>query len=83
VDGELITVGVSAPAEGSGVGGLVNLNTATVTQLQGLPGVGPVLAQRIVDYRTRWGPFQSVDELRKVSGIGDATFAELEPLVTI
>lgn len=81
VDGELITVGMSAPPGAADA--LVDLNSATATQLEELPGVGPVLAQRIVDYRTRWGPFQSVDELRKVPGIGDATFAELEPLVTI
>jgi competence protein ComEA len=57
-DGELITVGVPGPtASGSSAGGgLVNLNTATMEQLQTLPGVGPVLAQRILDYRTRRVP---------------------------
>jgi competence protein ComEA len=81
VDGELVTVGV--PTGESEPGGLVNLNTATVTQLQALPGIGPVLAARIVDYRDRHGGFGSVDELKQVAGIGDATFAELEPLVTV
>jgi competence protein ComEA len=80
VDGELITVGVPAPEASTGP---VNLNTATVAQLQELPGVGPVLAQRIVDYRDRHGGFRSVDELREVTGIGEATFAELQPLVTV
>jgi competence protein ComEA len=83
VDGELITVGVAGSPDGGGSGGLVNLNTATSAQLQELPGIGPVLAQRIVDYRTRWGAFRSVDDLRKVPGIGEATFAELESLVTV
>ena len=83
VDGELITVGASPPVDGGIAGGLVNLNTATATQLQELPGIGPVLAQRIIDYRTRSSPFRSVADLRKVPGIGDATFADLEPLVTV
>jgi competence protein ComEA len=83
VDGELITVGVPAPATAEGSAGPVNLNTASAAQLQELPGVGPVLAQRIVDYRERHGGFRSVDELREVTGIGEATFAELQPLVTV
>ncbi len=83
VDGELITVGLAAPPDGGSAGALVNLNTATASQLQELPGIGPVLAQRIIDYRTRWGPFSSVDDLRKVSGIGESTYADLEPLVTV
>ncbi|RMB86399.1 DNA-binding protein [Streptomyces shenzhenensis] len=68
----------------AGVGGPaapVSLNTATVDQLDTLPGVGPVLAQHIVDYRTRHGGFRSVDELRQVKGIGDRRFADLRNLV--
>ncbi|MYW47231.1 helix-hairpin-helix domain-containing protein, partial [Streptomyces sp. SID161] len=49
--------------------------------LDTLPGVGPVLAQHIVDYRTRHGGFRSVDELREVNGIGDRRFADLRDLV--
>lgn len=60
---------------------LVSLNTATVEQLDTLPGVGPVLAQHIVDYRTQHGGFRSIDELREVNGIGDRRFADLQPLV--
>ena len=82
VDGELITVGVSAPSGSSG-GGLVNLNTATLEQLQTLPGVGPVLAQRIMEYRERHGGFASVADLRQVTGIGDARYDELKSLVTV
>ncbi|GAA4801638.1 hypothetical protein GCM10023220_32990 [Streptomyces ziwulingensis] len=59
----------------------LSLNTATVDQLDTLPGVGPVLAGHIVDYRTRHGGFRSVDELREVNGIGDRRFADLRDLV--
>ncbi|MER6525262.1 ComEA family DNA-binding protein [Streptomyces sp. NPDC001508] len=59
----------------------VSLNSATVDQLDTLPGVGPVLAQHIIDYRTQHGGFRSVDELREVNGIGDRRFADLRNLV--
>jgi competence protein ComEA len=59
----------------------VTLNTATLEQLDTLPGVGPVLAQHIIDYRTQHGGFRSVDELREVNGIGDRRFADLQNLV--
>ncbi|MFH8463566.1 helix-hairpin-helix domain-containing protein [Streptomyces sp. NPDC017991] len=59
----------------------VALNTATAEQLDTLPGVGPVLAQHIIDYRGRHGGFRSVDELREVNGIGDRRFADLRNLV--
>jgi len=93
VDGEQILVGGPAPAPGpapeapgGSAGGSapatpVSLNTATVDQLNALPGVGPVLAQHIVDYRTRHGGFRSVDELRSVNGIGQRRFADLRNLV--
>ncbi|ANB06361.1 DNA-binding protein [Streptomyces ambofaciens] len=59
----------------------VSLNTATADQLDTLPGVGPVLARHIIDYRTRQGGFRSVDELREVNGIGERRFADLRNLV--
>ncbi|MFF9123325.1 helix-hairpin-helix domain-containing protein [Streptomyces sp. NPDC014889] len=59
----------------------VSLSTATADQLQTLPGVGPVLARRIIDYRTQHGGFRSVDQLREVSGIGTRRFADLRDLV--
>jgi competence protein ComEA len=88
VDGELIVVGAPGPAPaGNGPaavqGGQVNLNTATLAELQTLPGIGEVLAQRILDYRTAHGQFQSVNELRQVDGIGDAKFEKLKDKVTV
>jgi competence protein ComEA len=90
-DGELILVGVTPPpggpnaSDGTGGGepGLVNLNTATSTQLQTLPGVGPVLADRIIAYRDEHGRFTSVTDLRNVTGIGDARYNELKDRVTV
>ncbi|WP_435810101.1 helix-hairpin-helix domain-containing protein [Streptomyces seoulensis] len=93
VDGEQIVVGASGapPPVGAGVGAVapagggpsapVSLGTATVEQLDTLPGVGPVLAQRIIDYRTQHGGFRSVDELRQVDGIGDRRFSDLRARV--
>jgi competence protein ComEA len=89
-DGELVTVGPvpgASPAAGApgaaGTGGLVDLNRATAAELDTLPGVGPVLAQRILDHRQQSGGFRSVDQLRDVDGIGDARFAELRDRVTV
>jgi competence protein ComEA len=64
-------------------GGTVNLNTASVTELDALPGVGPAIAQRIIDYREANGPFESPEELKEVPGIGDATFEKLASKITI
>ena len=68
---------------GSTAGGMVSLNTADAAALDTLPGVGPVLAQRIIDWRTEHGRFTSVDELGEVSGIGDKLMAQLRPKVTL
>jgi competence protein ComEA len=64
-------------------GALVDLNTATEADLDTLPGVGPVTARAILDWRTEHGGFTSVDELLEVSGIGEVTLEELRPLVTV
>jgi competence protein ComEA len=61
----------------------VNLNRANLFELDGLPGVGPVLAARIVEWRSKNGNFKSVDELRRVSGIGNAKFNELKEVVVV
>ncbi|BEP15154.1 hypothetical protein acdb102_34650 [Acidothermaceae bacterium B102] len=89
-DGQQVAVGAAAAAAaplGGGAragvsAGPVDLNTATVEQLQTLSGIGPVLAQRIIDYRTAHGPFVSVDGLQQVGGIGPAKFAEIKDHVT-
>ena len=63
--------------------GLININTATAAQLDTLPGIGPVLAQRIIDYRQANGPFTSLSQLRLVEGIGEKRLANILPLITI
>jgi competence protein ComEA len=62
---------------------MVNVNTATELELEALPGVGPVTAAAIVKWRTENGAFTAVDDLLEVSGIGDATLAEIAPFVTL
>ena len=61
----------------------ININTADPATLETLPGIGPVIAQRIVEYRQTYGLFRTIDEIKDVSGIGEATFAELEPWITV
>ena len=75
--------GPGAAGSTSGAAGQVNLNAASAAELEELPGVGPVLAQRIIDWRTEHGRFASVDELGEVSGIGEKIFAALQPKVTV
>jgi competence protein ComEA len=70
-------------AVGGGPPATVNVNTADATALQELPGIGEVLSQAIIDYRTENGPFASVDELEDVSGIGPATLADIRDLVSV
>ncbi|MGH3741121.1 MAG: helix-hairpin-helix domain-containing protein [Micromonosporaceae bacterium] len=90
-DGEMILVGVTPPpdagagpaAPGGDLAAKISLNTASVTQLETLPGVGPVLAGNIVSYRTDHGGFRSVGDLRQVTGIGPARYEQLKDLVTV
>jgi competence protein ComEA len=68
---------------GSAAGAVVNLNTASLEQLDSLPGVGPATAQAILDYRRQHGRFRSVDELLEVRGIGDAKLRQIRPRVRV
>ena len=88
-DGEQVVVprrgtggAIAGPAGAAGATtGPVHLNTATLDQLDGLPGIGPVTAQKILDYRQQHGAFSSVDELDAVPGIGPARLEQLKGLV--
>jgi len=61
----------------------VNINTASLEELDTLQGVGPATAQKIIDYRTASGPFKTVDDIKNVSGIGDAKFAAMKDSITV
>jgi competence protein ComEA len=61
----------------------VNINTATLEQLDALQGVGPATAQKIIDYRTANGPFKRIDDIKNVTGIGDAKFAAMKDSITV
>jgi competence protein ComEA len=96
-DGEQVLIGVDgaappvppagstspAPPGSPPTGALVNINTADQATLETLPGIGPVTAAAILQWRTEHGGFTAVEELLEVSGIGDATLAELMPFVTL
>jgi competence protein ComEA len=85
-DGEQIVVqqvGAQVSSAAGSATGRVNLNTASTDDLDALPGVGPVTAQSIVDWRTKNGRFTSVDDLLDVKGIGESTLADLRDLVTV
>lgn len=75
--------GPATIAGASGPAGRVNINRATAAELEELPGVGPVLAERIVTQRDSQGGFGAVEDLQEVPGIGEKTFAELKDLVTV
>jgi competence protein ComEA len=61
----------------------VNLNTATAEQLATVPGVGPKMAERIIDYRQKNGGFKKVEDLMNVSGVGEKSFLKMKPLITV
>jgi competence protein ComEA len=66
-----------------GAGTHINLNTATLEQLDSLPGIGPAIAQRIIDHRDSVGGFKSIEEITQVSGIGDSTLNKIKDMVTV
>ncbi|MCL4300409.1 MAG: helix-hairpin-helix domain-containing protein [Anaerolineae bacterium] len=74
---------VPAGSDAAAGGGLININTATPEQLDSLPGVGPAIAQRIIDYREKIGGFKAAEEITEVSGIGEATWAKIKDLITV
>ncbi len=73
----------AGPRAGSGRTGRLDLNRATVEELQAIPGIGPVIAQRIVAYRNENGAFREPGNLMEVAGVGEKTFARIAPLVTV
>ena len=89
VDGEQILVGSAKPSSGRTsvkkitTDNPLDINRATIAQLDTLPGIGPVTAQRIIDYRTNVGRINSVDELKKISGLGGAKFEEIKSLLRV
>ena len=80
--GEQVTP-VAAPVGVPSTTGKVDINTASVEELDTLPGIGPAIAQRIVDYRQEYGAFATIEDITNVKGIGEATFEEIKDLIAV
>jgi competence protein ComEA len=72
-----------AAAKAAALSSPININTATVAQLEGLPGIGARTAQAIVDQRQKNGPYKKIEELMNVKGIGEKSFLKLKPMITL
>jgi len=70
-------------AKPAAAGAIVNLNTASASDLEGLPGIGAKTAARIVEYRQKNGPFKKIEELMNVRGVGEKNFLKLKPQITV
>lgn len=81
--GELPQAASSLPGKVSSSASKININTADAQQLESLPGIGPVFAQRIIDYRTSQGRFSNIEDIKGVSGIGKKRFEQLKDLITV
>jgi competence protein ComEA len=88
----LVTLGAAAPTEGAQeapraaaavASTPLNLNSASVAQLEALPGIGRATAERIVEYRQKNGGFKKAEDLMNIRGIGEKNFLKLKPLVTV
>ena len=73
----------SGASFGTAGDGRININTADFGQLQDIPGVGPVTAEKIIEYRENNGRFSDIEELKEISGIGDKTFEEMREYITV
>ena len=80
---EVVPDDETAPPPETEVSGKININTAGYEQLQEITGVGPVIAQRIIDYRDANGPFQKIEDIKNVSGIGEVTFEKMKNQITV
>lgn len=81
--GLILTPGILMAQKASTRAKKVDINTASVKSLQALPGIGPSIAQRIVDYRKAHGPFKKVEDLTKVKGIGEKKLEAIKPFVEV
>lgn len=81
-DTSLVLPGATEASSSGSSQDLININTASVEELDSLPGIGPTIAQRIIDYRDENGPFQTIEDILNVSGVGPSTFEQIKDLIT-